>query len=89
MQNSKIEVLEWLANEQDESFVQEIVSFIKKHTYERKVEEDFLKPMTEQELYDKIVNTYKTYEVKGSKMKIMTYLTANRMKRLFEKLGEF
>jgi hypothetical protein len=42
-----------------------------------------------QELYDKIVNTYKTYEVKGSKMKIMTYLTANRMKRLFEKLGEF
>ena len=30
MQNSKIEVLEWLANEQDESFVQEIVSFIKK-----------------------------------------------------------
>jgi hypothetical protein len=42
MQNSKIEVLEWLANEQDESFVQEIVSFIKKHTYERKVEEDFL-----------------------------------------------
>jgi hypothetical protein len=60
MQNSKIEVLEWLANEQDESFVQEIVSFIKKHTYERKVEEDFLKPMTEQELYDKIVKAQKS-----------------------------
>lgn len=55
MQTSKIEVLEWLANEQDESFVQEIVSFIKKHTYERKAEEDFLKPMTEQELTEKII----------------------------------
>jgi hypothetical protein len=64
MQNSKIEVLEWLANEQDESFVQEIVSFIKKHTYIRKVEEDFFKPMTEQELTERIMkarNSTKSY----------------------------
>ena len=33
MQTSKIELLEWLANEQDENFVQEIVSFVKKHSY--------------------------------------------------------
>lgn len=64
MQTSKIELLEWLANEQDESFVQEIVSFIKKYTYERKAGEDFFKPMTEQELTDKIVkarNSTKSY----------------------------
>jgi hypothetical protein len=31
MQTSKIEILEWLANEQDESFVQEILELVRKH----------------------------------------------------------
>lgn len=51
-QTFKIELLEWLAKEQDESFLEEIVTFVKKHT--KRKEEDFLKPMTEQELTDKI-----------------------------------
>lgn len=32
MQTSKIELLEWLANEQDESFVQNIVHIVKNHS---------------------------------------------------------
>ncbi len=32
MQTSKIEILEWLANEQDESFVQNIVYIVKNHS---------------------------------------------------------
>lgn len=40
MQNSKIEVLEWLANEQDESFVQEVLEMVKEHISERKVKDE-------------------------------------------------
>ena len=56
MQISKVQLLEWLASKQDEISVQEIVSFVKKHTYKQKEEKDFLKPMTEQELYQKVKN---------------------------------
>ena len=56
MQISKVQLLEWLASKQDEISVQEIVSFVKKHTYKQKAEKDFLKPMTEQELYQKVKN---------------------------------
>lgn len=40
-------------------------------------------------LYDKIVDTYITYEKKSSKTKIMGYLVQNKMKKLFEQLGAF
>ena len=52
MQISKVQLLEWLASKQDEISVQEIVSFVKKHT---KREEEFFTPMTEQELTERIV----------------------------------
>ncbi len=38
---------------------------------------------------EEIIHTYNTVEVKGSKMKIMNYLMANRMKLLMQSLGEF
>lgn len=59
LQISKVQLLEWLASKQDEISVQEIVSFIKKHT---KREEEFLKPMTEQELTEKIIKARKSAE---------------------------
>jgi hypothetical protein len=38
MQTSKIELLEWLASEQDESFVQNIVHIVKNHsTWEKEI----------------------------------------------------
>lgn len=40
MQTSKIELLEWLANEQDESFVQEVLAIIKRHISERKMKDE-------------------------------------------------
>lgn len=40
-------------------------------------------------LYNTIIDTYKTYEKKGSKKTVMNYLIVNRMKKLFENLGAF
>jgi hypothetical protein len=41
------------------------------------------------DLQEKIVNTYKTYEVRGSRTKIMSYLMKHKMKLLFESAGDF
>jgi hypothetical protein len=41
------------------------------------------------DLQEKIVNTYKTYEVRGSRTKIMSYLMKHKMKLLLESAGDF
>lgn len=57
MHISKVQLLEWLASKQDEVSAQEIVSFLKKHI---KREEEIFKPMTEQELTEKIIKARKS-----------------------------
>ena len=46
---------------------------------------DYIPP----ELSSKIIDTYKTYEVKGTKTKVMNYFLANKMKVLFGELSHF
>lgn len=41
------------------------------------------------EISYRILNEYITYEPRGSKMKMMSYMTKWRFKQLFERLGEF
>ena len=40
-------------------------------------------------LYNKIIHSYTSYEKKGNKTKLTSYLVQNRMKKIFESLGAF
>lgn len=42
-----------------------------------------------QHIYDNIVTTYQTYEIKGSKSKVMNYFMVNRMKELLAEINHF
>ncbi len=53
-ESTRLEMFKWLATETDNDLIVEVAAFVKKHTF-KKSEEDFFKPMTEQELTEKIM----------------------------------
>lgn len=62
-ESTRLEMFKWLATETDNDLIVEVAAFVKKHTFKKR-EEDFFKPMTEQELTEKIMkarNSTKSY----------------------------
>jgi hypothetical protein len=62
-ESTRLEMFKWLATETDNDLIVEVAAFVKKHTFKKR-EEDFFKPMTEQELTEKIIkarNSTKSY----------------------------
>ena len=52
-ESTRLEMFKWLATETDNDLIVEVAAFVKKHTF-KKSEEDFFKPMTDEEYYQKV-----------------------------------
>lgn len=60
-ESTRLEMFKWLATETDNDLIVEVAAFVKKHTFKKR-EEEFFKPMTEQELYEKVEKAQKSAE---------------------------